>query len=135
MPVEPLSLTASVIGVTILAYNSCKKLKDTIQGLKQGTPDTLQNLQNAAGSFEAVLRPLEHDLGGPARMQSSRRNNGQASLRARTRVRDPTKPTACDEFTSRLAELTSHSDEQRVAPRDRTRLHFHHSDVRVLKET
>lgn len=129
MPVDPLSITSSVIAVTSLAYNSCKALNDIIKGLTN-TPDTLQTLRNSLDAFEAVIRPLERDLSGLEDAVFSPEQ--QASLRALSPVVRSCRST-CDEFT-RLTGLTSHSDEQRIALRDRIRLHFHDNDVRLLKE-
>ncbi|KAJ4416693.1 hypothetical protein N0V82_006602 [Gnomoniopsis sp. IMI 355080] len=130
MPVEPLSITASVIGVTRMAYDSCKALNDIIKGLKNA-PASLEVLQTGLDSFEAVLKPLERDLtsANVAGLSSQQR----ASLEALQPVLQLCR-TACDDFSKRLTELTSHSNEGRFALRDRFRLHFNDSDIRILKE-
>lgn len=130
MPIEPLSITSSVIALTSLTYSSCKALNDIIKGLKN-VPDTLKTLRTSLDAFEAVIRPLEHDLDGLEDAVFSPEQ--RASLRALDPVMTSCR-TSCDDFRKRLAELTSHSDDQRVALRDRLRLHFHDSDIRVLRE-
>lgn len=130
MPVDPLSITAGIIAVAGLAYNSCRALNDTIRGLKD-VPDTLKSLQSSLGAFETVVEPLERDLEGLE--NSGLSDEQQASLRALDPVLRSCR-TVCDDFARRLVELTSHSDEHRVAKLDRLRLHFYDGDIRVLKE-
>lgn len=130
MPIEPLSITASVIGVTRLTYDSCKALNHIIKGLKNA-PASLEALQKGLNSFEAVIKPLEQDFADVDDPDLS--PHQRASLGALQPVLQLCR-TACDGFSERLTELTSHSDDNRFALRDRFRLHFNDSDIRVLKE-
>lgn len=130
MPVEPLSITASVIGVTRLTYDSCKGLNNLIKGLKNA-PASLDLLRTCLDSFEAVIKPLE--LNFTSVNDANLSPHQQASLEALQPVLQLCR-TACDDFSKRLTELTSHSNENRFAVRDRFRLHFNDSDIRVLKE-
>lgn len=130
MPIEPLNITASVISVTCLAYESCKALRDIIKSLRNA-PDTLQGLYNALGSFEIVTKSLQHDLDGleDSAFSADQKN----SLRALEPVMRYCN-TVCDAFATRLTELTSHSGQNHIAWIDRFRLHFNDSDIRLLKE-
>lgn len=130
MPIEPLNITASVISVTCLAYESCKALRDIIKSLRNA-PDTLKGLYNALGSFEIVTKSLQHDLDGLE--DSAFSADQKKSLRALEPVMRYCN-TVCDAFATRLTELTSHSDQDHITWIDRFRLHFNDSDIRLLKE-
>lgn len=127
---EPLSITASVVSVTSLAYKSCKVLRDIIKGLRNA-PDTLKALYNALETFENVVKSLQHDLDGleDAALSTDEKDS--------MRVLEPVMRycnLVCDTFATRLAELTSHSDAGHITWIDRFRLHFNDSDIHVLKE-
>lgn len=127
---EPLSITASVVAVTGLAYKSCKLLRSVIKGL-QNAPETLRGLHNALEAFENVIRSLQHDLDGLC--DSTFSSDQKESLRALEPIMRYCN-MECDAFAARLAELTSHSDPDRITLVDRFRLKFNDGDVRVLKE-
>lgn len=130
MPIEPLNITASVISVTCLAYESCKALKNMIKGL-HNAPDTLKGLYDALGTFENVTKSLQHDLD---ELEDSAFSPDQKdSLRALEPVMRYCN-TVCDAFATRLAELTSHSDQDHLTWIDRFRLRFNDSDIQILKE-
>lgn len=130
MPIEPLSITASVISVTCLAYESCKALRDIIKSLRNA-PDTLKSLYSALGSFEDITKSLQHDLDGLE--DSDLSPDQKASLRALEPVMRYCN-TVCDAFATRLAELTSHSDQDHITWVDRFRLRFNDGDIQILKE-
>lgn len=130
MPIEPLSITASVISVTCLAYESCKALRDTIKSLRNA-PDTLKSLYNALGAFEDITKSLQHDLDG---LEDSAFSPDQKdSLRALEPVMRYCN-TVCGAFATRLAGLTSHSDQDHITWIDRFRLRFNDGDIQILKE-
>lgn len=52
MPVEPLSITAAVIGVVRLTYDSCKSLNEKLKGIKHA-PEKLENLHRDLDAFQA----------------------------------------------------------------------------------
>lgn len=130
MPIEPLSITASVISVTCLAYESCKALRNIIKGLANA-PETLKGLHKSLETFENVTKLLQHDLDG---LEDSAFSPDQTdSLKALEPAMRDCK-TVCDAFAAKLAELTSHSNQDHVAWIDRFRLRFNDSDVQILKE-
>ncbi|KAF3764680.1 hypothetical protein M406DRAFT_331005 [Cryphonectria parasitica EP155] len=130
MPIEPLSITASVIGITRLTFDSCKTLNDTIKGIKRA-PSKLKDLETSLDAFQKVIKPFEEDLVN--REDAALSPDQLANLRALEPVmlycRD-----ICNKFTKRVSELTSHSDENHMAWRDRLRLNFNDSEIRLLKE-
>lgn len=130
MPIEPLSITAGVIAVTRLTYDTCKSLNDTINGLKN-VPSKLESLQTTLRTFE---RMIEQDM-GLSRLQDAVLSPAQqTSLRALEPVMQSCQ-VSCNAFSKRLSELTSHSNEDRLAWRDRLRLHFNDNDIRLLQES
>lgn len=130
MPIDPLSITASVISVTSLAYQSCKALRNLIKGLTNA-PDTLKALYNTLETFENVTKSLQNELDG---LEDSALSPDQKdSLRALEPVMRHCN-TVCDAFGTRLAELTSHSDQDHITWVDRFRLRFNDSDIQILKE-
>lgn len=58
----------------------------------------------------------------------------QTSLRALEPVMQSCQ-VSCNAFSKRLSELTSHSDADRLAWRNRLRLHFNDKDIRLLQES
>lgn len=130
MPIEPLNITASVISVTCLAYESCKALRNIIKGLTNA-PETLRGLYNALETFENVTRSLQHDLDGLEDTAFS--PDQKDSLRSLEPVMRYCN-TVCKDFATRLAQLTSHSDQGHIAWIDRFRLHFNDRDIEILKE-
>ncbi|PSR82780.1 hypothetical protein BD289DRAFT_454113 [Coniella lustricola] len=132
MPIEPLSITAAVIGITRLTYDSCKSLNDTIKTIKSA-PQQLKDLEKDLETFQNVIKPAETDLARCGAAESELSLEQRASLQALEPVMGHCK-VICDRFSLRLTQLTSHSSEHRTALRDRIRLNFHESDVQLLKE-
>lgn len=130
MPIEPLSITAGVIAVTRLTYDTCKSLNNTINGLKSA-PSKLKGLQTALRSFESMI---EQDMGLNSLQDAILSPAQQASLSALQPVMQSCQASS-DAFSKRLTELTSHSSEERLAKRDRIRLHFNDNEIRLLQET
>jgi hypothetical protein len=127
---EPLSITASVISVTGLAYKSCKALRNTIKGIRNA-PATLKDLYMALEAFEHVTQSLHHDLDGLDDAVFS--PDQKESLRALEPVLKYCN-TVCDAFSTRLAALMSHSDHGHMSWIDRFQFHFNDSDIHILKE-
>lgn len=132
MPIEPLSITAAVIGITRLTYDSCKALNETIKAIKSA-PQQLKSLEADLETFQNVIKPAETDLARCGEAESELSPEQKASLQALAPVMSHCK-AVCDRFSLRLAQLTSHSNQSRTALRDRIRLNFHESDVRLLRE-
>lgn len=63
MPIEPLSITAAVIGVVRLTYDSCKSLNENLNGIKHA-PEKLETLRRDLTSFleNSNLKPRQTSL-------------------------------------------------------------------------
>ncbi|KAG6362587.1 hypothetical protein INS49_007679 [Diaporthe citri] len=83
------------------------------------------------GAFEDVTKSLQHDLDGLE--DSAFPTDQKNSLRALEPVMRYCN-TVCDAFATRLAELTSHSDQDHITWIDRFRLRFNDGDIQILKE-
>lgn len=127
---EPLSITASVIAITGLAFKSCKALRDIIKGLSNA-PDALKSLYHALETFENVTKSVQIELDGleDAALSADQKD----SLRALEPVMRHCN-AVCDAFSVGLAELTSHSDQEHITWVDRFRLRINDGDIQVLKE-
>lgn len=131
MPIEPLSITAAVIGVVRLTYDSCKSLNEKLKGIKHA-PEKLETLRRDLDAFQAILNSqAEASFSGLEDVALS--SDQQASLKALLTVMEGCR-TICADFEKKLSHLTSHSDENRMALRDRIRLHFNDSEIGLLKE-
>ncbi|KAK7698643.1 hypothetical protein SLS64_012382 [Diaporthe eres] len=131
MPVEPLSITAAVIGVVRLTYDSCKSLNEKLKGIKHA-PEKLETLHRDLDAFQAILNS-QGEATFSALEDVALSSDQQASLKALLTVMGGCQ-TACEAFEKKLSHLTSHSDEDRIALRDRIRLHFNDSEIGLLKE-
>lgn len=127
---ESLSVIASVIAVTQLTYSSCKALNDKIKGIKH-TPSYFNDLQASLDAFQNVIEPFERDIAG--RKDATLSADQQQSMQGLQQVMVCCK-TALTKFTERLAEMTSHSDENHIGWRDRIGLDFNKGEIRALKE-
>lgn len=127
---ETVGLAAGIVALAQLAYDSCKKLNDTIQGFRNA-PEKLSDLRGDLGTLQQLIESLKTTFGrvGDTPMPPGRRE-----------VFEGLKPVMqgcqilCDEFTKRLSELTSHSDADHISKRDRVQLHFNDTDIMLLKE-
>lgn len=131
MTIEPLSITAAVIGVVRLTYDSCKSLNEKLRGIKNA-PEKLETLHRDLDTFQAIL----NSQGGASFSvleDATLSTDQQASLKALLTVMEGCQ-TVCANFEKKLSHLTSHSDENRMALRDRIRLHFNDSDIELLKQ-
>lgn len=131
MAIEPLSITASVIAVVQLTYGSCKSLSETLKGINNA-PEKLENLHRDLISFQAVLK--SHGDASISDLENLGLSADQkASLKALVTVMEGCR-MVCENFEKKLNHLTSHSDENHIALRDRIRLHFNDGEIGLLKE-
>ncbi|KAK2611907.1 hypothetical protein N8I77_005224 [Diaporthe amygdali] len=131
MAIEPLSITAAVIGVVRLTYDSCKSLNEKLKGIKHA-PQKLETLHRDLDTFQAVLN--SHDEASFSVLEDAALSSDQqASLEALLTAMEGCQ-TVCADFEKMLSHLTSHSNDHRIALRDRIRLHFNDSEIELLKE-
>lgn len=113
---DPLSIAASVVGVTVPALHGTRLLLDDLQGLKD-VPKTVKRLVEDVSSVDAALKLLQ-----------TMEQREWESLG--TNVAEQTKTTingctqACDLFRTYLQRWTRHSDDGKLAWQDRANVGF-----------
>ena len=127
---DPLSVTASVIGITTFAWDSCKAAYELIDGLVNApkvvahsknllseTQGTLNGLKNAITSGSAPSAILDSIL------QEIRLGVALESARA-----------VCDEFSETIRRFTNHSTDLRLSKCDRLTITFRESTINRLNQ-
>ncbi|ROW08963.1 hypothetical protein VMCG_02966 [Cytospora schulzeri] len=123
---EAISLAASVIAIAEMTWYSCKTLNDTIKRFRNA-PEKLRNLLGDLGTLIQLLQSLRGHL-------EPSMSAGHPSAHEALKPAMQGCQQLCDEFTKRLAELTSHSNEEYIGRRDRLRFHFNDTEIMLLKE-
>ncbi|KAI1213193.1 uncharacterized protein F4807DRAFT_413235 [Annulohypoxylon truncatum] len=124
---DPLSITASVIAVATLAYQSLKSLSNTISALKHA-PENLKDLRNDLDILQSLLDSLQKELGSTKSV-----NQTQSLTFGRLKPALDDCKAACDGFNAKLIRLTSHSGTDHVNWFDRLRLQFKEDDILLFK--
>lgn len=106
---DPLSVTASVVGITTAALQSVQSLATAIDNIK-GAPDTVQNTSADLQAVQIVLRELDTAL-----------RNDPSQLISSNAIESAIKNCngACESFQSKLQQWTKHSTEEKTVWRDR----------------
>jgi hypothetical protein len=113
---EPLSITASVVGITVPALHGVRLLIEDLQQLKEA-PKTVKRLLEDVQSVEGSLNLLqgveerEWDILGASVLEESK-----------TTISSCTQ--ACDFFRTNLQRWTRHSEGGKLAWQDRTSVGF-----------
>lgn len=127
---DPLSVTASVIGVATLAYQSCKALNDIISSFVDA-PKTLRDMCRDLDALQSLLASLQVAVDG---VPDASLSADQRACLAELKPPVQSCHISCDDFIGKLAKVTSHSEEGgRVNWLDRARLHFNEKDITSLK--
>ena len=127
---DPLSETASVIGVTNFAWDSCKAAYELVDGLANApkvvahsksllseTRSTLNGLKTSLTSGSAPSAVLDSVL------QEMRLGIALESARA-----------VCDDFSETIRRFTNHSTDLRFSTRDRLMVTFRESTINRLNQ-
>lgn len=106
---EPLSVTASVVGITTAALQSVQSLATAIENIK-GAPETVQSTSADLQAVQLVLRDLDTAL-----------RDNPSQLISSSAVDSAVKNCngACESFQSKLQQWTKHSTEEKTVWRDR----------------
>lgn len=126
---DPLSITAGVIAVVTLAYDSGKTLYEFINGILEA-PKALKDMNGDLAAIQKVLNSLKVELEGTpdATLSAGLKkflNDIKPSLEGCTE--------ACDEFKAKLVKVTSHSTEAHTSKRDRIKLQFQDKEISAFK--
>jgi hypothetical protein len=113
---EPLSVAASIVGVTVPALHGTRLLLDDLQGIFDA-PKSVESLKKDLRSVDLALKSLQavHDsewksLGGTVADES------KVAISSCTR--------ACDTFRADLQGWTRHSEEGKLSWQDRANVGF-----------
>ncbi|KAF7540073.1 hypothetical protein G7054_g1708 [Neopestalotiopsis clavispora] len=113
---DPLSISASIVGLTVPALHAVRLLLDDIQKLSDA-PNVAQQLRDDLGAVETAITSLggvnEQDLAGLG-------ENIAANIRTTIRICQK----SCDSFRADVQRWTRHSDAEKLSWRDRTSIGF-----------
>jgi hypothetical protein len=124
---DPLSITASIVGITVPALHGTRLLLDDLQQLKDA-PKTVKRLTDDVHSVHAALELLKgiedrdwKSLGKSVAEQS------EETIRSCTQ--------ACNLFKADLQKWTRHSEDGKLAWQDRANVGFFKKDhVKAMSE-
>lgn len=124
---DPLSVAGSIVSITVPALHGIRLLLDDLQQFKEA-PKTVKRLTEEVRSVDTALKLLEGvedrewNLLGTAVAKESK-----------TTINSCTQ--ACEEFRPQLQRWTRHSDDGKLAWRDRTSVgFFRQSQIKTMSE-
>lgn len=126
---ESVGVASAVVGFAGTLYTSIQTLYDVINTWVNA-PQTLRELHNSIKVFQGVLTSLTTEL------EARTHDNSPLTQLAAYKDLEPVLrgcQKSCDEFTSLLQGITSHSDEDRVSKRDRLRVHLNEKEISLFK--
>jgi len=121
---DPLSVTASVIAVATLAWQSSKAAYEMIDGLA-GAPDAIARSQDVLSQTQTTINGLKETIvpgKASAEFESVlRRVDLNVALKSATQL--------CDSFTTMIKDVTSHSTDAKFSKRDRLAVTLRESKI------
>ena len=123
---DPLSVTAGIIAVATVAWQSCKAAHCLVNALA-AAPEAITRSKNSLIETQKTLGALQQTL------TTTSENVLDPILR--TIQLDATLTSTqrlCDEYTAAITRYTSHSTEERFSKRDRITAYFHESKIKIL---
>jgi hypothetical protein len=127
---DPLSITASVVAVATLAYNSSKALYEITKDIKDA-PKTFLDLKTDLEALQSVLNSLKTELNRKDRATAL--SEAQRSVLEELELPLRSCSDACDEFKSKLAKLLSRSGDGHTSFRDKVKLQFQDKEVSAFR--
>ncbi|KAF1935764.1 hypothetical protein EJ02DRAFT_506899 [Clathrospora elynae] len=124
---DPLSITASVVSITVPALHVIRLLYEDLQQLKDA-PKIIKRLSEYVHSVDAALKLLQGVEEREWNLLDTR-----ISEESKTTINSCTQ--ACELFRSELQRWTRHSEDGRLAWRDRTNVgFFKQSQIKAMSE-
>jgi hypothetical protein len=123
---DPLSVTAGVIAIATVAWQSCKAAHCLVNALVEA-PQAITRAKNSLIETQKTLGALGQTL--------TTTSESVLDPVLRTIQLDATLASTqhlCDEFTAAITRYTSHSTEERFSKRDRIMANFHESKITRL---
>ena len=122
---DPLSLTASVIAVATLAWQSSKAAYDVVDGLMEA-PNAIADSKRLLSQPQTTLDTLRDTLTvgteTPGALDS-------ALQKIKLDIALESARCLCDEFRKTMTRYTSHSTDLRFSNRDRFTVNLHESKI------
>ena len=121
---DPLSVAASVVGITTAAIQSVHFLSTTVDNIK-GAPDAIRNIRVDLKAIESALQNLETAF-----------NSNDQTIDVTTSIQSAVKSceSACSDFQTQLQRWMRHSSEDRTFWMDRWKVGlFGQERVKTLK--
>ena len=120
---EALGVTASVIAVTTLAWDSSKKLYELIDGLSNA-PEAISHTKANLSTTQSALQTLKQNL-------TTENSADFDTLLQRFRVAETLEGShkECDRFSRKIETYTKHSKDATFSKRDRFIVNFHESEI------
>lgn len=121
---DPLSVTASVIAVTTLAWQSCKAAYDFVDGLAEApraidqSKNSLIETQKTLTALQGALKAPEHATALNSVLQTIELDGTLKSVQH-----------VCDEFIIAIRGFTTHSTDGKLSKRDRLTVTLHESKI------
>ena len=113
---DPLSIAASVVGVTVPALHGARLLLNDLQKINDA-PETVKRLKDDVSSVERALSSLQ-----TVKDQEWESLGGTIAEESKTTISMCTR--ACDEFRTDLQRWTRHSGDGRLTWQDRANVGF-----------
>lgn len=119
-----LGVTASVIAVTTLAWDSSKRLYDLVDGLNNA-PEAISHTKASLSTTQNALQTLKHNL-------TTENSAAFDMLLRRFRMVEALEGShkECDRFSRKIETYTKHSKDVTFSKRDRFIVNFHDSEIK-----
>jgi len=113
---DPLSIAASVVGITVPALHGTRLLLDDLEKL-QDAPKTVKRLADDVHSVDAALKLLQD-------VKDSEWKSLGTSVAEQSKTTISSCTQACDLFRTDLKRWTRHSEDGKLAWQDRANVGF-----------
>ena len=124
---DPLSIAASVVGVAVPALHGTRLLLDDLQKLKDA-PKTFRRLEEDVHSVEVALTTLQM-------VKDREWQSLGATVAEESKTTISTCTKVCDHFRANLQHWTRHSEDGKLATRDRANVgFFKQGQINVISE-
>jgi hypothetical protein len=124
---DPLSVTASVVGIAVPALHGTRLLLDDLERIKDA-PKTVKRLTDDVRSVEATLNLLQGVEGREWKLLG-------ATVAGESKTTIDSCKQACDLFRADLQRWTKHSEDGKLAWQDRTVVGFFKKDqIKAMSE-
>ncbi|KAI0382106.1 hypothetical protein F5Y04DRAFT_280342 [Hypomontagnella monticulosa] len=125
----PVGIAAATVAFAGTLCTSVHTLHEAISSWVNA-PRTLHELRTGIKAFQEVLTSLTAEL------KSATEDSSPSNQRAVYQKLEPVFQgcqQSCDEFSSLLRKITSHSGEDRLSKRDRIRVHLNEREIAQFK--